>query len=143
MKKIIILALCLVVSSLAVERLKVKKDETPIYKSKTGDASRGALSAGTIVMQVKKGKNRTRVKTPDGKKGWVVNSDMVYTKSSKGDAYTLDEVDITGWLDNPSAVYILDGSGDASSDLPLTRNFEDEIFEGQDRERIERGNDEN
>ncbi len=137
----LLLAVCLV--SVAFSNVRIKSNGTPIYKAKTGDASKGTLSAGDMGKLIRKGKDRSFIKTSTGVKGWVKNSNIERVKKGKGDQFTLSEQQIHGWLDNPSAIYILDESGISTDALPLTRNFEDEIFERQDREEIERSNDEN
>jgi len=146
MRKIIALLLIvgLVTVISAAQRLEVKADKTTIFKSKGGSASKGTLSQGESLWLIKKGKNRSLVKTFSGVKGWVINSNTEYVKgNSKGDTYHLDNQDISGWLDNPSAIYILDNSGLNNNALPLSRSFSDEIFEFEDKEQLERGNDEN
>ncbi len=137
------IAFMLVYLAFAVKILNVKEDQTSIYSARTGDKSKGVLSRGSKLALLKKGKDRTFVKTKTGLKGWVENSQVEYVKGGKGDVYYLSEQEVTGWLDNPSAVYILDNSGLNTDALPLSRNFSEEIFEFEDREAMERGNDEN
>ena len=146
MRKIISLILIagLVTVYSASQKLIVKSDKATIFKSKGGSASKGTLNQGESLWLIKKGKNRSLVKTSNGVKGWVMNSNTEYVKGGgKGDTYNLENQDISGWLDNPSAIYILDNSGLDNSALPLTRSFSDEIFEFTDKEQLERGNDEN
>ncbi|MBF0432069.1 MAG: hypothetical protein HQK83_12365 [Fibrobacteria bacterium] len=137
------LVFSLVCVASAAKGLRIKSNGTPIYKAKTGESSKGTLSQGDMVTLLKKGKDRSLVKTNTGVRGWVKNNLVEYTKKGSGDVYNLNEQDITGWLDNPSAIYILDESGINTDALPLSRSFSDEIFEIQDREELERGNDEN
>ena len=129
-------------TAFAVQLVRIKSD-TPIYKKSSGESSKGELYTGDNLSLLKKGKDRSLVKSRTGLKGWVPNSNLEYIKASKGDFYKLQEQEIHGWLDNPSAIYILDESGLNTDALPLNRSFRDEIFERQDREEIERGNDEN
>jgi len=130
-------------SHAARKTIQVKSDNTPIYKTSSGDASKGSLFKGDQLTLLKKSKDRSLIKTRTGLKGWVKNSSIEYVKGSKGDTYKLGEQEVHGWLDNPSAIYILDESGLSTEALPLNRRFEDEVFEQQDRETIERSNDEN
>jgi hypothetical protein len=133
----------MVVYAFAAKPLRIKDANIEIFKKKSGSESKGVLAKGDMVSLLKKGKNRSLVKTRSGVRGWVPNSSVEYIKRGRGDVYKLSEQEIHGWLDNPSAIYILDESGSSSDALPLSRSFADEIFEIQDREEIERSNDEN
>lgn len=130
-------------ASAAAEGMRVKVEKAGIYSSSDGGTEKGTLVKGDVVNLVKKGPMRTMVKTNAGLKGWIDNSAVEFFKVSRGDVYNIDEQEITGWLDNPSAIYILDNSGAADEALPLSRSFRDEVFELKDREEIERSNDEN
>ncbi len=130
--------------SFGAQKLRVKSDKVSIFQSKGGNGTKGTLNSGEEVLLISKSDNRTMIKTANGVKGWVDNAAVEYIKSNnKGDTYNLDAQEVTGWLDNPSAIYILDNSGLENDALPLTRSFDDEIFEMQDKETLERGNDEN
>lgn len=131
------------IAAFSAEALKVKSDKTPIFKSNAGEEKKGELAAGELLYLLKKGPQRTMVRTGSGLKGWVENSVVEYTKASRGDVYNLDAQEVTGWLDNPATIYILDNTSGADDALPLSRSFRDEILEKQDREEIERSNDEN
>jgi hypothetical protein len=138
-----VIAFAFLSASFARQSVNVKSNDTPIYSARTGDKEKGKLSGGTKCAILKKGKDRSLVKTRSGMKGWVQNTAIEYIKGGKGDIYNLSEQEVHGWLDNPSAIYILDNSGLNTDALPLSRNFSDEVFELQDREDMERGNDEN
>jgi len=128
----------------ASEVLRIKVEKTSVYNSADGGTEKTSLQKGDVLNIIKKGPSRSMVKTAAGIKGWVNNTDVEFVKGSgRGDVFNIDEQDITGWIDNPSALYILDNSGGGGEALPLSRSFHDEVFERKDREDIERSNDEN
>ncbi len=81
-----------------------------------------------------------KVKTTGGIVGWVVASQVRVWKKGEGSNINLGEGTITGYLDNPSAIYILDDSKDPPEafqvrrDLTIMVSVEDNI----DRETLER-----
>ncbi len=155
MRKIFTLLMIFAVSSaLAASKSKtkqvkvtqVKSEGATLYKGKNDAADAKAitqLNGGVQVTLIKKGDDRSYVKTNTGLKGFVDNSKIEILTLAEGASHDIGNQEILGWLDNPSAVYILDNSGPDLSALPLDRRFDDEILEPRDREEVERGNDEN
>ena len=151
MKKLIAIAILAIVSfnfakstttNTTVTRI---KSSSPVFKSEASDASDKAadLSAGDEVTLVKKGNARSMIKTSGGIKGWVDNNAIEIVKVSGGSTHNLKDVEVVGWLDNPSAVYILDNGNPDLNALPIDRSFNNEIVEPKDREQVERVYDEN
>ncbi|MBF0429660.1 MAG: hypothetical protein HQK83_00155 [Fibrobacteria bacterium] len=68
--------------------------------------------------------------------------DLQSTSEDKGDFHKLKKIDVHPSIDNPYGHYTLVIPGEEISLLPLTRSFSDDILELQDREEIERRNDE-
>lgn len=154
MKKLI--ALCMVavltLTTVALAQSKTKmtevtrlKGSASMYKTEQGeDADKSHdLSGGEEVTLLKQGKARSLIKTSGNVRGWVDNSSLEKVKVSGGGAHNLKDVEVVGWLDNPSAVYILDNTNPDLNALPLDRSFAGEIVEKRDREEVERGFDEN
>jgi uncharacterized protein YgiM (DUF1202 family) len=125
--------------------IRVKSGGATVYKSEASDEGDklADIGAGDEVTLLKKSKARSLIKTSGSIKGWVDNSTIEQVKVSSGGAHNLKDVEVVGWLDNPSAVYILDNSNPDVNALPLDRNFSNEIVEKKDREEVERTYDEN
>ncbi len=81
-----------------------------------------------------------KVKTTTGMVGWVDASQVRTWKKGEGQNINLGEGKVSGYLDNPNSVYILDDSKDPPEafqihrDLALLVSLEDNI----DRESLER-----
>ena len=125
--------------------IRIKSGGATLYKSESSDEGDKLADVGTgeEVTLLKQGKGRSLIKTGGAMKGWVDNSTIEKVKVTNGGAHNLKDVEVVGWLDNPSAVYILDNSNPDLNALPLDRNFANEIIEKKDREEVERTYDEN
>jgi hypothetical protein len=124
---------------------RIKSGGAAIYKSESSDEGDKVADIGTgdEVTLLKQGKARSLVKTSGNIKGWVDNNTIEKVKISSGGTHNLKDVEVVGWLDNPSAVYILDNTNPDLNALPIDRNFNNEIVEKKDREEVERTYDEN
>jgi hypothetical protein len=124
---------------------RIKSGGAVIYKTEAGDEADKVADAGTgdEITLLKQGKARSLIKTSGSIKGWVDNSTLEKVKVTSGGTHNLKDVEVVGWLDNPSAVYILDNSNPDLNALPIDRNFNNEIIEKKDREEVERTYDEN
>lgn len=124
---------------------RIKAGGAAIYKGEVSDEADkiADLGKGDEVSLLKQGKARSLVKTSGNIRGWVDNSQLEKVKVTSGGSHNLKDVEVVGWLDNPSAVYILDNSNPDLNALPIDRNFNNEIVEKKDREEVERAYDEN
>ena len=124
---------------------RIKSGGAAIYKTESADESEKIADIGTgdEVTLLKQGKSRSLIKTSGSIKGWVDNGTVEKVKITSGGAHNLKDVEVVGWLDNPSAVYILDNTNPDLNALPIDRNFNNEIVEKKDREEVERTYDEN
>jgi hypothetical protein len=131
--------------SSSTEVTRVKGSGAALYKTELADAGEKTadISGGEEVKLLKEGKARSMIKTAGNVKGWVDNSAIERVKVSGGSSHSLKDVEVVGWLDNPSAVYILDNTNPDLNALPIDRSFASEIVEKKDREEVERGFDEN
>jgi len=150
MKKVLAVCMLLLITvafaaTSTVEVTRIKGSNTPIYKSELADAGEKMmdLGGGEEVTLLKKSKARSLIKTSGNVKGWVDNSSLERVKVSSGGSHNLKDVEVVGWLDNPSAVYILDNTNPDVNALPIDRSFASEIVEKKDREEVERTYDEN
>jgi hypothetical protein len=124
---------------------RVKSGGAAVYKTEQGDEGDKLvdIGGGDQVSLLKEGKGRSLIKTSGGIRGWVDNSTIEKVKISSGGSHNLKDVEVVGWLDNPSAVYILDNTNPDLNALPIDRDFNKEIVEVKDRESVERTYDEN
>ena len=127
----------------AGQLLKIKVQDVYIYSEEEGGIKKALLSEGEEVALLKKGMNRSKIKASGGTVGWVLNSQTEYTVLEKGMTFELNTMSIQGWLDNPTAIYILDHSAAELDGMLLTRTWTHDIFEFLDREHLERHNQEN
>jgi hypothetical protein len=124
---------------------RIKSGGASVYKNEQSDEADKVMDLGTgdEITILKQSKARSLIKTSGSIKGWVDNATIERVKITSGGAHNLKDVEVVGWLDNPSAVYILDNTNPDLNALPLDRNFKDEIIEKKDREEVERTYDEN
>ena len=74
----------------------------------------------------------------------VAKSIVEYVAKAEGDkSMSLDEVDVIGWLDNPSAVFVLDADAAEFDGVNIDRNFKEYLQHTMDRETMEMQNNEN
>ena len=124
---------------------RIKSGGAAVYKNEQSDEGEKVMDLGTgdEVAILKQGKSRSLIRTSGSIKGWVENGTVERVKVTSGGAHNLKDVEVVGWLDNPSAVYILDNTNPDLNALPIDRNFSNEIVEKKDREEVERTYDEN
>jgi hypothetical protein len=124
---------------------RVKSGGAAVYKTESGEEGDKLVDIGTgeEVTLLKQSKGRSLIKTGGGIRGWVDNNTLERVKVSSGGRHNLKDVEVVGWLDNPSAVYILDNTNPDLNALPIDRDFNKEIVEVKDRESVERTYDEN
>lgn len=124
---------------------RIKTGGATVFKTEQSDEADKImdLGPGDEITVLKQSKARSMIKTSGSIKGWVNNSTVERVKITSGGAHNLKDVEVVGWLDNPSAVYILDNTNPDLNALPIDRNFSSEIVEKKDREEVERTYDEN
>ncbi len=124
---------------------RIKSGGAAVYKNEQSEEAEKVmdLGAGDEISILKQGKARSLIKTTGSIKGWVDNGTVERVKVTSGGTHNLKDVEVVGWLDNPSAVYILDNTNPDLNALPIDRNFSNEIVEKKDREEVERTYDEN
>lgn len=76
--------------------------------------------------------------------GWVSNSAVERVVAAAGDkSLQLEGVDVVGWLDNPSAVFVLDDNINDFAGVNIDRDFKEYLQHTMDREQMEMRNNEN
>ncbi len=67
--------------------------------------------------------------------GWV-EKELVAVSSGK--TFVFDTANVLGYLDNPTAIYIIDANNPTAQPIKLDRSFAIEIQENVDKETVER-----
>ena len=124
MKKIMFVAFALLVaSSFAAKKVKSKIGDVELTKEKDG---------GSVVCTASFNDEMTVLKEGD------TEAQKAGDKSMK-----LEDVDIVGWLDNPSAVFVLENDDIDFDGVNIDRDFKEYLQHTMDRETMEMRNGEN
>lgn len=76
--------------------------------------------------------------------GWVPKSKIEYVAKGPGDkSLKVEPVDIRGWIDNPSAVFVLQTDDVDFDGVEINRDFKEYLAHTMDREQMEMQNGEN
>ncbi len=86
---------------------------------------------------IKKSGGYYNVRTEAGNIGWV---ETRLVSKTEGKAYTFDDVEVEGYLDNPTPIYITDMDQTESAPIELDRSFADALKQDTDKERVMRNN---
>lgn len=134
----------LALSLAAQAEVKSKKGPLQLMSAPGGGDQVCEVPFGVPADAVKTEGSYTLVKAPCGQ-GYVPTSAIAIVKNDgpKGRAMELDNVDIMGWMDDPSAVFVLDQSTADDDGINMNRSFTDLLNRTEDRERTEFRNGEN
>jgi hypothetical protein len=146
------LTILIVAGLVAVSATSVFAQGTKV-KSKRGDINLMSASGGSDVVCeagfndeltiLKNDGSNTLVKAPCGQ-GWVANADIERVQKGPGDkTMNIEQVDVTGWMDNPSAMFVLDQGAAQFDGVNINRDFKDYLNNTLDREQTEMRNQEN
>ncbi|MCQ2098421.1 MAG: hypothetical protein MJY87_10850 [Fibrobacter sp.] len=144
MKKVLFIALALLVSmSFAAKKVKSKLGDIELTKEKGGGSVVCTAGFNDEMTIVKEADTDVLVKGSCGQ-GWVPKSKIEYVAQLAGDkSMTLDDQDIVGWLDNPSAVFVLENDDVDFDGVNIDRDFKEYLQHTMDREQTEMRNNEN
>ena len=145
MKKVLFIALALLVAGVfaAPNKVKSKKGDIDVTKEKGGGSVVCTAGFNDELTIVKDGDTEVLVKK-DGCQGWVAKSQVEYVAQLAGDkSMKLDGVDVVGWLDNPSAVFVLENDDMDFDGVNIDRDFKEYLQHTMDREQMEMHNNEN
>jgi len=133
--------LLVVVSSFAQKTFYVtpKEDNVGIYQNQVRQMNERAIEtvgkANTLRVIDTKG-DSYKVKTDSGKEGWIEKRLATVNDAKK--AYTFDDVEVQGYLDNPTPIYITDMDDGGVTAIELDRSFADALKRSTDKERVNR-----
>ena len=145
MKKLFVMALGLMVAAAfaAPNKVKSKLGDIELTKEKGGGNVVCTAGFNDELTIVKDGDTDVLVKGSCGQ-GWVPKSKVEYVAALAGDKYMkLDGVDVVGWLDNPSAVFVLENDDMDFDGVNIDRDFKEYLQHTMDRETMEMHNNEN
>ena len=76
--------------------------------------------------------------------GWVEKTKIEYVAQGPGDkSITMDNIGVQAWIDNPSAIFVLEGNDIDFEGVDINRNFKEYLTYTMDREQTEIRNGEN
>ncbi len=124
-----------------------------VVKSKLGDIDlTSEKDGGTVICTagfndefaiIKESDTKVFVKGSCGK-GWVEKSKIEYVAKGPGDnSITMDNIGIEAWIDNPSAIFVLEGNDIDFDGVNIDRDFKEYLTYTMDREKTEMRNGEN
>ncbi|MBR3669320.1 MAG: hypothetical protein IKN70_04850 [Fibrobacter sp.] len=145
MKKLFFVALALMVAAAfaAPNKVKSKLGDIELTKEKGGGSVVCTAGFNDELTIVKDGDTDVLVKGSCGQ-GWVPKSKVEYVAALAGDkSMKLDGVDVVGWLDNPSAVFVLEDNDMDFDGVNIDRDFKEYLQHTMDRETMEMHNNEN
>lgn len=145
MKKVLLIALALMVgmSFAAGKKVKSKLGDVDLTKEKDGGAVVCTAGFNEELTIVKDGDTEVLVKGSCGQ-GWVPKSKIEYVAQAAGDkSMQMEGVDVVGWLDNPSAVFVLENDDLDFDGVNIDRDFKEYLQHTMDREQMEMHNNEN
>ncbi len=145
MKKIMfcVIALTAVAVLAAPGKVKSKRGDVDLTKDKDGGSVVCSASFNDEMKILKDGDDAVLVKASCGQ-GWVAKSKVEYVAQVAGDkSLKLEGVDVVGWLDNPSAVFVLDQDAADFDGVNIDRDFKEYLQHTMDRETMEMHNNEN
>lgn len=145
MKKVFFITLALLVafSFAAPKKVKSKLGDIELTKEKDGGSVVCTAGFNDELTIVKDGDTEVLVKGSCGQ-GWVAKSKVEYVVAAAGDkSMSLGEVDVIGWIDNPSAVFVLENDDIDFDGVNIDRDFKEYLQHTMDREQMEMHNNEN
>tara|TARA_B110000483_G_scaffold181_1_gene174 strand:- start:97 stop:528 length:432 start_codon:yes stop_codon:yes gene_type:complete len=143
MNKILLILLAAAISIASARSVTSKRGPVMITKSEGGGGDVCSVPFGEEMSIIKDNSGHVMVSAGCGK-GWIGKGAISYVAAKAGDkSMNIDDVDIVGWLDNPSAVFVLDNNTEDIDGIELDRNFNEYLNQTVDRERTEMGNQEN
>ncbi len=145
MKKFAFLLLAAMVAASYAAPSKVKSKRGDIDLTSEQGGGKVVCTAGfnDELNILKDGGENVLVKGSCGQ-GWVAKSAVEYVVAAAGDkSLSLEGVDVVGWLDNPSAVFVLDNDISDFDGVDINRDFREYLQHTMDREQMEMHNKEN
>jgi len=141
-KLTVIMALLIAATAFAQRQFYVTTTaEAPIYANQVRQMNERAIETvarGQSVRVIEDRGNHFRVRTDRGNEGWVEKRLVSQNESASRRAFTFDDVEIQGFLDNATPILITDVEDGTTVTIDLERSFADGLRRGSSKERFSR-----
>ena len=133
----------MVTTSFAAEVVKSKLGDIDVTSQKDGGTVVCTASFNDELTILRKSDTKVLVKGRCGQ-GWVEKSKIEYVAKGPGNkSLVLDNIGIEAWIDNPSAIFVLENNGIDFEGVDINRDFREYLTYTMDREQTEMRNGEN
>ena len=133
----------MVTSSFAARSVKSKKGDIDVTSEQNGGSVVCTAGFNDELTILKEADTKVFVKGNCGK-GWVEKSKVEYVAKGPGDkSFVLDSIGIEAWIDNPSAIFVLENNDADFDGVEINRDFKEYLTFTMDREQTEMRNGEN
>ena len=130
-------------TSFAARTVKSKLGDLDLTSEKDGGSVVCTAGFNDEFAILKESETKVFVKGNCGK-GWVDKSKIEYVAQGPGDkSFTMDNVGVQAWIDNPSAIFVLEGTDIDFDGVNIDRDLKEYLTYTMDREKIEMRNGEN
>ncbi len=146
MKKVFLVLLVFAVAAAfaqSTNKVKSKRGDLNLMSAEGGSQVVCSASFNDEMTVLNRRSSHTLVRSSCGQ-GWVNNSEVEFVQQGPGNkGMNIDAVDVVGWMDNPSAVFVLDQDAASLEGINIDRNFNEYLKNTVDREQTEMRNQEN
>ncbi len=132
-----------VTTTFAANIVKSKRGDIDLYSDKNGGSVICTASFNDELTIIKNDINSVFVKGTCGR-GWIDKGKVEIIAKGPGDkSIIMDDVGIEAWIDNPSAIFVLEENADDFDGVEINRDFKEYLTFTMDREQTEMRNGEN
>jgi len=133
----------MVTTSFAAKVVKSKRGDIDVTSQKDGGSVVCTAGFNDELTILRETEANVLVKGKCGQ-GWVEKSKIEIIAKGPGDkSMVLDSVGIEAWIDNPSAIFVLENNGVDFEGVDINRDFREYLTYTMDREQTEMRNGEN
>ena len=133
----------MVTTSFAAKVVKSKRGDIDVTSQKDGGSVVCTAGFNDELTILRETEATVLVKGKCGQ-GWVEKSKIEIIAKGPGDkSMVLDSVGIEAWIDNPSAIFVLENNGVDFEGVDINRDFREYLTYTMDREQTEMRNGEN
>ena len=133
----------MVTTSFAAKVVKSKRGDIDVTSQKDGGSVVCTAGFNDELTILRETEANVLVKGKCGQ-GWVEKSKIEIVAKGPGDkSMVLDSVGIEAWIDNPSAIFVLENNGVDFEGVDINRDFREYLTYTMDREQTEMRNGEN
>ncbi len=115
-----------------------KKANVALYKNKVRQMNEKAIQTvgkNDRLKVIESSGKHYKVRTDDGKIGWI---EKKAAEKTGGKVETFEDVEVQGYLDNPTPIFITDMNQENSAPVDIDRSFKDALKRNADKETVSR-----